>query len=295
MLCRTAHTMEREDQQWRVSSNKITECNAKDDLCNDWKIRREVRNVTSDMVMFPSSFPGSSPSTSPATFVRRRMDKVGTYFPWINANWSNSVNLGYLGIRRCKVQGHHSHLCLWFWLSFNSWTRSDSDSKDSWSSDVDQLPDPHLLDGSRIFVEWIDEGAKDMTLKWKWGFFSRKSGHTGCIEQTYCWMGWISWFCRCLEWRIDSSSTLMSTSNFKNIQKIKIQILCRSKLNGSFFFVGSFIRVFDRGQNNCHFDLTVKNTNVPQFFFSRHRLVLSGTIKYYDGRIKWFLFSMGPP
>ena len=55
-------------------------------------------------------------------------------------------------------------------------------------------------------------------------------------------------------------------------------ILCWSKLNGSFFFVGRFFRVFDWGQNNCHFDLTVKNTNVPQYFFSRHCLVLTGTI-----------------
>ena len=55
---------------------------------------------------------------------------------------------------------------------------------------------------------------------------------------------------------------------WKSVSKLrKLGVLCRSKLNGRFFFAGSFFRVFDRGQNNCYFYSTVKNTNVP------HRLV----------------------
>ena len=68
-------------------------------------------------------------------------------------------------------------------------------------------------------------------------------------------------------------------------------LLCGSKLNGRIYFAGRFFRVFDRGQNNCYFDSAVKNMNTPQFFFLRHRLVLTGTIHAIVGgalrRTKW--------
>ena len=44
------------------------------------------------------------------------------------------------------------------------------------------------------------------------------------------------------------------------------------------FFAWRFFRVFDRGQNNCHFDSTLINTNMPQNKFLQHRLVLTGTV-----------------
>ena len=36
--------------------------------------------------------------------------------------------------------------------------------------------------------------------------------------------------------------------------------------------------MFLTGQNNCYFDSAVKNTNMPQNKFLRHRLVLTGSI-----------------
>ena len=33
------------------------------------------------------------------------------------------------------------------------------------------------------------------------------------------------------------------------------------------FFLGGMFRVFARDQNNCNFHSSVKNTNVPQFYF----------------------------
>ena len=50
------------------------------------------------------------------------------------------------------------------------------------------------------------------------------------------------------------------------------------KTKREIFFAGGLFRVFDRGQNNCYFDSTVKNTNVPQtflcgtFYFDRHNI-----------------------
>ena len=41
---------------------------------------------------------------------------------------------------------------------------------------------------------------------------------------------------------------------------------------------GRFFRVFDSGWNNCYFDSTVKNTNMPRNKFLRHGLVSTGTI-----------------
>ena len=58
-----------------------------------------------------------------------------------------------------------------------------------------------------------------------------------------------------------------------------ILLLYQSKPNGRFFFSGMVFRVFDRGQNNCYFNHTVKNTNVPQknfappFSYNRHNIL----------------------
>ena len=45
-------------------------------------------------------------------------------------------------------------------------------------------------------------------------------------------------------------------------------LLCQSKLHGRIYFAWRFFRVFDGGHNNCYFDSAVKNTNMPQIFFS---------------------------
>ena len=52
---------------------------------------------------------------------------------------------------------------------------------------------------------------------------------------------------------------------------------CAGHNYGRIYFAWRFFRAFDRGQNNCYFDSAVKNTNTLQFFFLRHRLVLTGT------------------
>ena len=50
------------------------------------------------------------------------------------------------------------------------------------------------------------------------------------------------------------------------------------KTEREIFFAGRLFRVFDRDRNNCYFDSTVKNTNVPQknfsapFSFDRHNI-----------------------
>ena len=51
-------------------------------------------------------------------------------------------------------------------------------------------------------------------------------------------------FCRHDEWRI-------------------VPVITRRR----FFFAGGLFRVFGRDSNNCNFDSSVINTNVPQFFF----------------------------